>query len=685
MCPLIFLSMLLAADPGTLKVRILDTDGKTTAARVNVIGSDNAFYEPEKNPLSEYSLKRKGNRGNVTPLRYFGSFFYTDGTFEVKLPPGIARIEVSKGYSYYTFIGEAHIEEGKASDYQITLQRVIDMPRYGWHSTDTHLHFDRSDPAADPTILQLLSAEDIELGHILSKQSAKGYGMSSLNLLGRYSMVSGREITARLLGHVNQLMFHALPEPASVPSLANLYDQAIADGGAMQHDHAGYGQEIYADVALGKSDAVELLQFGLYRPQIGLDGYYLLLNTGFRYPLLGGSDYPVCRTMSDSRTFVADGTVASFPTAVGRLLRGQSFATSGPLLFLSVNGHGPGSDIDFSGDSPQTVTVKVEAVAGDLPFDSMEVVQDGKVAAQWHGDGPVFQRVLNTSLQLSQSSWIAARCSGPQTVHAHTNPVWLYFNGRAPFHADAAHELVARIRGNDSLKASAEASDLAKAAEEKIKPMPRPARLARFPVTDSNTTLFPPVLARPKLLPPANLEGTIFDTSGQPLAGVDVTVRGVGSPARSDRSGRFTLSRVDANSPLFLRLNEAAHVSTNTSYLNPRCPKESLRIVMLTRGEFEAIMKSARDNSHPKAVLLIRAKGKDPAFASSPAGITRFGSAGPNGFSAGVTEINFQPAYPEQANDHEPNVILSAGPNVREAIVLPVFANQVTFALLITD
>ena len=49
----------------------------------------------------------------MSPLRYFGSFFYTDGTFELQLPPGIARIEVTKGYSYYTSIGEVRIEDGK--------------------------------------------------------------------------------------------------------------------------------------------------------------------------------------------------------------------------------------------------------------------------------------------------------------------------------------------------------------------------------------------------------------------------------------------------------------------------------------------------------------------------------------------------------------------------------------------
>ena len=60
------------AAPGILKVRIFDAGHKTfVPARVNVIGADNAFYEPDpsRNPLAEYSLKRKGNRSNVGPLR----------------------------------------------------------------------------------------------------------------------------------------------------------------------------------------------------------------------------------------------------------------------------------------------------------------------------------------------------------------------------------------------------------------------------------------------------------------------------------------------------------------------------------------------------------------------------------------------------------------------------------------
>ncbi len=490
LCLYLAIVPVLCAASGTLKLRIFDSDRKAiTAARVNVIGSDSAFYEPDqsKNPLFDYSLKRKGNRGNVTPLRYFGSFFYTEGSCELQLPPGLARIEVSKGYSYYASIGETKIDAGKTSTYDVILQRVIDMPRYGWHSVDTHLHLDRSNPANDSEILKLISAEDIEFGHIMTALSAKGFGIASLDTDGRYSIVSGEEATSNGLGHVNLLMFNELPAairtapsgqsltrgpPPGLP-LAAIYDQVVAAGGAMQHDHAGYGQEIWADVVLGKSDAVELIQFGLYRPEIGRDGYYQILNSGFRYPLLGASDYPVCRTMSDSRTFVADGVSSGFPTSTGRILRGESFATSGPLLFLSVNGKGPGSDIAYLGNAPQSLTVQVKAVSGDLPFNSVEIVQDGAVVAEWHGSNPVFQRELKTTLKLNASSWIAARCSGPDTVHAHTNPVWIYFNGRAPFHADAVRELQRHVQVFESSRIGEQAKNVAKAAEEKLEQLLR--------------------------------------------------------------------------------------------------------------------------------------------------------------------------------------------------------------------
>jgi hypothetical protein len=474
--------------------------------------------------------------------------------------------------------------------------------------------------------------------------------------------------------------------------LASIYDQALAAKGALQHDHGGYGQEIYADAVLGKSDLVELLQFGLYRPEIGLEGYYLLLNSGFRYPLGGGSDYPVCRTMSDSRVYVADGAKTSFPTAMGRLLKGEGFATSGPLLFLSVNGKGPGSDIEYTGSAPREVNVQVRAVSGDLPFDALQIVQDGKVVAEWTSEKPAFRRELTAKLRLSGSSWIAARCSGPNTVHAHTNPVWVYFSGQAPFKAEAAGELLKKIQGFEASKISPEAKKIAEAARSKVEQMlkeggpPRPESTyaQRFPVSPSSAMRFPPALARPRSLGPATVEGIVVASSGRPVIDAAVSARGLDPAIRTDASGRFVLKGVDVNQALFLRVSKAGHATTNTSYLNPRAPKENLRILLLTDAELQAVSSGASS----RAILLLNSAGVDGKpiaglnLAASPAGKTQFSSLSGGPVQAvGITEINFQAAFPLQENDHEPNVIITANPLAKD-IVLPVFAGQVTYALV---
>src|SRR4051812_24014071 len=110
------------AERGTLQVRIIEAGGTAVVpARVNVIGSDSAFYQPDAatNPLAEYNFNRLGNRSNVGPLRYQGSFFYTEGSFALKLPPGVARVEVSKGYGYYRSVQEAHIAPGKMTNLDV--------------------------------------------------------------------------------------------------------------------------------------------------------------------------------------------------------------------------------------------------------------------------------------------------------------------------------------------------------------------------------------------------------------------------------------------------------------------------------------------------------------------------------------------------------------------------------------
>src|SRR5207247_5419700 len=95
--------------------------------------------------------------------------------------------------------------------------------------------------------------------------------------------------------------------------------------------------------------------------------------------------------------------------------------------------------------------------------------------------------------------------------------------------------------------------------------------------------------ARPRSLGPAIVEGTVVASSGRPVAGAAVSARGLDPAVRTDATGRFVLRGVDANEPLFLRVSKAGHATTNTSYLNPRGPKENLRILVMTNEELQAV------------------------------------------------------------------------------------------------
>jgi hypothetical protein len=128
-----------------------------------------------------------------------------------------------------------------------------------------------------------------------------------------------------------------------------------------------------------------------------------LLNSGYRYPMAGGSDWPTCRAWGDSRTYIADGSRPGFPTATGRLLDGQAFVTSGPLLFLTVDGKGPGADIELSGAAPRQVAVVARAMSAEVPLKSVEIVQDGKVVVNWHG-AEIYQKELEATLTVGASS-----------------------------------------------------------------------------------------------------------------------------------------------------------------------------------------------------------------------------------------------------------------------------------------
>jgi hypothetical protein len=194
------------------------------------------------------------------------------------------------------------------------------------------------------------------------------------------------------------------------------------------------------------------LQFAEYRG-IGLRGWYRVLNAGYRFPAVGACDYPYCRALADCRTYVQ---AAKPPTAaewVRLAAEGRGFFTTGPVLLLDVEGHPPGATLRRTGKGPHRVKVKVRARCEVTPISAVELIVNGETVRRLavpRASGVGAWTELEHPLDLTESAWIAARAhstgpTGKPDAEAHTNPVYVYLDGKAPYRRDDLDWLVARV------------------------------------------------------------------------------------------------------------------------------------------------------------------------------------------------------------------------------------------------
>ncbi len=122
-----------AWDSGTLKVAVLDENGRSTQARVYLSGPDGKSYTPA------------GTQPRITNGDYrqpYGGeyYFYADGSFELGVPAGTVSLEVVKGLEYAPVARKVQVAKGQVKELDFRLERTWDMGAKGWWSGDTHLH-----------------------------------------------------------------------------------------------------------------------------------------------------------------------------------------------------------------------------------------------------------------------------------------------------------------------------------------------------------------------------------------------------------------------------------------------------------------------------------------------------------------------------------------------------------------
>lgn len=472
------------ADAGRVKITVRDAaTGEPTFCRINVVGGDGHYYQPPRNYLSEYALTGDwpekgawGNRKEKAPWRYLGRFFYAWGQTTVAVPPGRVRVEVWKGYEYRPQQVELDVAAQATTAVELKLERTAAMLDRGWHSGDPHLHIPRGSARDDEVVLDLLEAEDIRYGSILgynepagpysgfmeklAAPQQRGLGSKSHRDRRGYHIQSGQEYRNTTYGHIllfgrDELVFPGQDLNADNWPVYGLVARDTMDqGGYAAYAHGGYRQEVYADVALGALSGIELLQFGVYR-EVGLTDWYHMLNSGYRIPCVGASDWPACRWLGDCRTYVWHRGEPTFAEWLRGMAAGQSFMTTGPLVLLEVNGAGPGAILERNADDTTPLRIKIEWASEVTAVRHLDLIVGGQVRESIAvGDPPAGQvwQSVEREVPVEGATWIAVRAwsttpGGQPDAEAHTNPVYVDVAGRRVFQPASLDSWVERLDG----------------------------------------------------------------------------------------------------------------------------------------------------------------------------------------------------------------------------------------------
>jgi len=170
---------------------------------------------------------------------------------------------------------------------------------------------------------------------------------------------------------------------------------------------------------------------------------------GFRLPLTNGSDHPA-RVVGCVRVYVKVDGKFTYLGWVNGIRDKRTFISSGPLLFLDVNGGDIGDEINVA--KGETITVKARAVSR-RPIGNLQIVSNGEIVKETIIEGK--EGEIELKMPADKSRWFAARCSNSDTFEflpntivqedvAHTSGIYVLVDDKRIFDKKTA-ELFMKI------------------------------------------------------------------------------------------------------------------------------------------------------------------------------------------------------------------------------------------------
>lgn len=451
------------------RLELTITDGATgypLAARVSVSVDGKEFVPAwvDEHGIRFTSIHRTRQQ------RFTALYARGTGRLAAGLPAGAHRVTVTvaRGFEYVPGYAKVAVEGDRAA-VKIALRRWSDLAEQGWIAVEEHMHYDRLDPEADADWLTMLDADGLDAAHVLVAKGGMmpgiwaaqfAYGAKGQATRGGRWLVPGEEYRDNAQGHILLLGADELVEPISTGGLGTpaimenfppLHDVLMR--GKMLHGlvgvahggMSGTASTALAEAVLGAVDFWEISNGFIH----STEWWYRLMNCGIFLPPGAGTDLPNFPfrdpwqpLLGSTRTYVRTGGRTDFVSFKSATLAGRVFLSDGPLISLTVDGHGPGETIHIP-DGGGTISIRAE-LRSTQPLRALRIIHDGRpleLDVQRANDGIIDVLTVEHRLPVAKSGWIAAAGTGTRIslgfdARAHTGAVRVLV-GQRPIRVDA--------------------------------------------------------------------------------------------------------------------------------------------------------------------------------------------------------------------------------------------------------
>ena len=414
------------------KVRLKVTDGrsgKPTAARVITKASDGKFYAGlDTFPIT---ARFQGLRNQ--------NIFYMEGESVMEAPVGRFRIEVAKGFEYTPVAHEIDIKQGQIAVVDITLEPFVDVGAKGWYSGTTHTHMNYGGSARiTPQYLMMTArAQDLDIisaliankdNRILDWQYFEQGGGEHSSSKGNPEqiVVFSEEYRPPFWGHtffiglddhfISPFLtgYEGTGVESLYPTNTDMFRKARAQGAAVGYVHAygGHGDPLQGglggakgfpvDMALGTADGFEWSS-----PSRGaVTVLHHALNNDFRVTPVGGedalNDLRKHRPIGSIRTYADLGEDFTAQGWIDAIKNGNTYVSSGPLVEFTVNGKGPGRDVQLDSGGEIAMDVKIWSIT---PLRKATLHSNGEVWRELPLSEDRTRVDWASSISVSESRW----------------------------------------------------------------------------------------------------------------------------------------------------------------------------------------------------------------------------------------------------------------------------------------